>query len=246
MRYYFLFFLIIVCIFFQANNFAYSNYLEAKKAYEEDKWEKSIKICSSLSQEDPRCDNLIGVLFLKGLGRKKDFGKAFFYFNKASKRGHKLAYKNLAWMYSAGLGVQKDLEKASRLLRLSETKQVVLKKEINENLLINSINKENKNIAVFRSYFSKYQKFQILLKFYDINENHLNLNISKINKNIKELEENINLEYEEKSRLKNEIIEEQKIVLKLLSLSIKNGSTILEDEIKIIYTKLYSLATSVY
>ena len=82
MRYYFLFFLIIVCIFFQANHFAYSNYLEAKKAYEEDKWEKSIKICSSLSQEDPRCDNLIGVLFLKGLGRKKDFGKAFFYFHK--------------------------------------------------------------------------------------------------------------------------------------------------------------------
>ena len=142
-------------------------------------------------------------------------------------------------MYSKGIGVKKNLDEASRLLGLSEKKQVVLNVEARESAQKNNLNEENKNIAIFRNFFSEYQKFQVLLNFYDISENYLNLDINLINNKIKLLEDNINLEYIEKNKLKNKIIDEQKIVLKLFSLSLKNGSVILEDEIKKIYSKLY-------
>ena len=145
-------------------------------------------------------------------------------------------------MYSKGLGVKKNLDEASRLLDLSEKKQIVLKKEVSESSLNNNLNEENKNIAIFRNFFSGYQKFQILLKFYDIDENYLKLDIKLINSKIKLLEDNINLKHEDKVKLKNKIIDEQKIVLKLFSLSLKSGSVILEDEIKKIYSKLYKFS----
>ena len=223
-------------------NTAYSNYTKALKAFEEKDWVKCIKICKDIPKDEDRCDNLLGLIYLNGYGKEKDYGKAFFYFSKAVEKGNAIAYKNLSWMYSKGLGVKKNLDEASRLLDLSEKKQVVLKKEVSESPLNNNLNEENKNIAIFRNFFSEYQKFQILLKFYDINENYLNFDIVLINNKIKLLEDNINLEYEEKIKLKNKIIDEQKIVLKLFSLSLKSGSVTLEDEIKKIYSKLYKFS----
>ena len=212
------------------------------KAFEEKDWLKCIKICSGLLENKDKCDNLLGIIYLNGYGKEKDYGKAFFYFSKAAEKGNTIAYQNLSWMYSKGLGVKKNLYEASRLLELSDKKQAVLKEEVTESALKNNLNEENKNIAIFRNFFSEYQKFQLLLKFYDINENYLNLDIMIINNKIKILEDNINLNYEEKNKLKNKIINEQKIVLKLFSLSLKNGGVILEDEIKKIYSKLYKFS----
>ena len=223
-------------------NTAYSNYTKALKAFEEKDWVKCIKICNYLPEDEGRCDNLLGLIYLNGYGKEKDYGKAFFYFSKAVEKGNAIANKNLSWMYSKGLGVKKNLAEASRLLDLSEKKQIVLKKEVSESSLNNNLNEENKNIAIFRNFFSEYQKFQILLKFYDINKNYLKLDIKLINSKIKLLEDNINLDNEEKVKLKNKIIDEQKIVLKLFSLSLKSGSVKLEDEIKKIYSKLYKFS----
>jgi len=223
-------------------NTVYSNYKKALEAFEEKDWVKCIKICSDLIENEDKCDNLLGIIYLNGYGKDKDYGKAFFYFSKAAEKGNLIAYRNLSWMYSKGLGVTKNLDEASRLLGLSEKKRVVLKEEIRESPLKNNLNEENKNIAIFRNFFSEYQKFQVLLKFYDINDNYLNLDIKLIDNKIKLLEDNINLEYKEKNKLKNDIIDEQKIVLKLFSLSLKNGSVLLEDEIQKIYSKLYKFS----
>ena len=231
--------LIVFIISFLHMNISYSNYTEALKAFEEKDWVKCIKICNDFLDDEGKCDNLLGIIYFNGYGKEKDYGKSFFYFSKAAKKGNSIAYKNLSWMYSKGIGVKKNLDEASRLLGLSEKKQVVLNVEARESAQKNNLNEENKNIAIFRNFFSEYQKFQVLLNFYDISENYLNLDINLINNKIKLLEDNINLKYIEKNKLKNKIIDEQKIVLKLFSLSLKNGSVILEDEIKKIYSKLY-------
>ena len=234
--------IIVFIIPFLYMNTVYSNYKKALEAFEEKDWVKCIKICSDLIENEDKCDNLLGIIYLNGYGKDKDYGKAFFYFSKAAEKGNLIAYRNLSWMYSKGLGVTKNLDEASRLLGLSEKKRVVLKEEIRESPLKNNLNEENKNIAIFRNFFSEYQKFQVLLKFYDINDNYLNLDIKLIDNKIKLLEDNINLEYKEKNKLKNDIIDEQKIVLKLFSLSLKNGSVLLEDEIQKIYSKLYKFS----
>ena len=53
------------------------------KAFEEKDWVKCINICNYLSEDEGRCDNLLGLIYLNGYGKEKDYGKAFFYFNKA-------------------------------------------------------------------------------------------------------------------------------------------------------------------
>ena len=151
-----LFFTSLLFIFFTFA--AFSNYDEAYEAYENKNWLKSKKICEK-SIEDIRCENLLGLLYLKGQGVSLDYDKALYYFKKASSKGNKQAYKNLAWMYAAGSGIEKNLEEASRLLELSE--KVIEPTRLNvkkNNIDIKSLKNINKNIAVFRSYFSEYLK----------------------------------------------------------------------------------------
>ena len=97
-------------------------------------------------------------------GVEKDYQKAFDYFYKSSQNGNKYAYKNLAWMYLKGLGVEKNLKEASRLLKISENDSELKKKMINkaiadtESVMKKEFNENNKTVAIFRKYFSEYQK----------------------------------------------------------------------------------------
>ena len=119
MRKYLIQFFILITLFEASIKHSVANYMEALVAYKNLNWLKSMEICMQ-TKEDDSCDNLLGVIFLKGQGVEKDYQKAFDYFYKSSQNGNKYAYKNLAWMYLKGLGVEKNLKEASRLLKISE------------------------------------------------------------------------------------------------------------------------------
>ena len=246
MRKYLIQFFILITLFEASIKHSVANYMEALVAYKNLNWSKSMEICMQ-TKEDDSCDNLLGVIFLKGQGVEKDYQKAFDYFYKSSQNGNKYAYKNLAWMYLKGLGVEKNLKEASRLLKISENDSELKKKMINkaiadtESVMKKEFNENNKTVAIFRKYFSEYQKIKFLINFYNLDLNKINVNMEEIHNKIKYLEENINLEYRVIQDLKKEIIKEQKITLKLYELSLVNGSFDLENEIKKIYIKIYDL-----
>ncbi|RXK00167.1 hypothetical protein CRU98_03150 [Arcobacter sp. CECT 8986] len=50
-------------------------------------------------------ENMVGVLYLKGMIVQKDYKKAVTYFERASKQGYALAHCYLAYMYASGKGV---------------------------------------------------------------------------------------------------------------------------------------------
>ena len=246
MNKYFIQFFILITLFEVSIKHSVANYMEALAAYKNLNWLKSMEICIQ-TNKDNRCDNLLGVIFLKGQGIDKDYQKAFDYFYRSSQNGNKYAYKNLAWMYLKGLGVEKNLKEASRLLKLSENEIELKKKMINtvsadtEIVGQKQFNEKNKAVAIFRKYFSEYQKIKFLIKFYDLDLKKINIKIEEINNKIIYLENNINLDYDVIQDLKKEIIEEQKITLKLYELSLINGSFDLENEIKKIYIKINEL-----
>jgi uncharacterized protein len=56
--------------------------------------------------------NVIGEFFATGIAVEKDYRKAVFYFEKASKQGFSDAHCNLAFMYANGRGVFQNLGRA--------------------------------------------------------------------------------------------------------------------------------------
>ena len=75
--------IIVFIIPFLYMNTVYSNYKKALEAFEEKDWLKCIKICGDILENEDKCDNLLGIIYLNGYGNEKDYGKAFFYFTKA-------------------------------------------------------------------------------------------------------------------------------------------------------------------
>jgi len=61
---------------------------------------------------DPRGQNGLGILYLRGWGVDQDLDKALNLFHKSAKKGHRAAENNLGEMYLAGIGVPKDFGKA--------------------------------------------------------------------------------------------------------------------------------------
>jgi TPR repeat protein len=61
---------------------------------------------------DPRGQNGLGILYVRGWGVKRDLDKALNLFHIAAKQGHRAAENNLGELYMAGLGVPKDFHQA--------------------------------------------------------------------------------------------------------------------------------------
>ena len=59
--------IIVFIIPFLYMNTVYSNYKKALEAFEEKDWVKCIKICSDLIENEDKCDNLLGIIYLNGL-----------------------------------------------------------------------------------------------------------------------------------------------------------------------------------
>jgi TPR repeat protein len=65
-------------------------------------------------QGDPEAMTNLGLLYLKGLGTKRDYGKAAELYERAGQLGFVIAQFNLANLYYGGQGVSRDLKQAAR------------------------------------------------------------------------------------------------------------------------------------
>ena len=105
--------LIFICFLMLFYNYSLANYNDAIDNYNNQKWHKAEKLCT-YELEDFRCINLLGVIYLNGLGVEADYSKAKIYFLKAKKLGSKSAEFNLGWMALKGLGEKINLDSASK------------------------------------------------------------------------------------------------------------------------------------
>ena len=120
----YIFKLILICYVMLFNNFSLANYNDAIDNYNNQKWYEAQKLCAS-ELEDFRCINLLGIIYLNGLGVKIDYTKAKRYFLNAKTLGSKSAEFNLGWMALRGLGEKINLDTASNYFNNYNSKSVL-------------------------------------------------------------------------------------------------------------------------
>ena len=193
---------------------------------------------------DDKCLNLLGILYLNGLGISKDISKSYSLFSQAEKLGNKSAIFNLGWMALMGLGEEVNIDKASAYFKESiknvnnYNKSIVdeeLIKESKENLIKLS---KNNIIAKFNVFYADYLKLINLVK-YKINiEKQYITDITSIDKKLIIFENKlINLEINIDD-LKEHVNKEQNILIKLLILNLSNDYLEFEKVINKTYIDL--------
>ena len=86
-----------------------SGYEAAVKAAETGDFETARHEFAALAASgDPRGENGLGVLYVRGQGLEQDFGRALELFRSAADKGLRAARKNLGEMYAEGVGVTRD------------------------------------------------------------------------------------------------------------------------------------------
>ena len=238
---------IFVLIFFALNffihNISIANYDLSLNAYNNKKWELAFSECKNMINDD-KCLNLLGILYLNGLGISKDISKSYNLFSQAEKLGNKSAIFNLGWMALMGLGEEVNIDKASAYFKESiknvnnYNKPIVdeeLIKESKENLIKLS---KNNIIAKFNVFYSDYLKLINLVK-YKINiEKQYITDITSIDKKLIIFENKlINLEINIDD-LKEHVNKEQNILIKLLILNLSNDYLEFEKVINKTYIDL--------
>lgn len=238
---------IFVLIFFALNffihNISIANYDLSLKAYNNKKWELAFSECKNMINDD-KCLNLLGILYLNGLGISKDISKSYNLFSQAEKLGNKSAIFNLGWMALMGLGEEVNIDKASAYFKESiknvnnYNKSIVdeeLIKESKENLIKLS---KNNIIAKFNVFYADYLKLINLVK-YKINiEKQYITDITSIDKKLIIFENKlINLEINIDD-LKEDVNKEQNILIKLLILNLSNDYLEFEKVINKTYIDL--------
>ena len=238
---------IFVLIFFALNffihNISIANYDLSIKAYNNKKWELAFSECKNMINDD-KCLNLLGILYLNGLGISKDISKSYNLFSQAEKLGNKSAIFNLGWMALMGLGEEVNIDKASAYFKESiknvnnYNKSIVdeeLIKESKENLIKLS---KNNIIAKFNVFYADYLKLINLVK-YKINiEKQYITDITSIDKKLIIFENKlINLEINIDD-LKEHVKKEQNILIKLLILNLSNDYLEFEKVINKTYIDL--------
>ena len=238
---------IFVLIFFALNffihNISIANYDLSLKAYNNKKWELAFSECKNMINDD-KCLNLLGILYLNGLGISKDISKSYNLFSQAEKLGNKSAIFNLGWMALMGLGEEVNIDKASAYFKESiknvnnHNKPIVdeeLIKESKENLIKLS---KNNIIAKFNVFYADYLKLINLVK-YKINiEKQYITDITSIDKKLIIFENKlINLEINIDD-LKEHVNKEQNILIKLLILNLSNDYLEFEKVINKTYIDL--------
>ncbi|WP_455206144.1 ankyrin repeat domain-containing protein, partial [Kaarinaea lacus] len=87
---------------------------QAEQAYKNGDYAKAISIWRPLAnQGNPEAQNLLGEMYRKGRGVKRDFKKAEFWYSKSANKGYAEAQYNLASLYRTGKGIKKDSKKAA-------------------------------------------------------------------------------------------------------------------------------------
>ena len=239
----YIFALIIFTLNFSIHNISVANYDLSLKAYNNKKWQLAFSECKNMLNDD-KCLNLLGILYLNGLGITKDINKAHNLFSQSEKLGNKSAIFNLGWMALMGLGEEVDIDKASAYFKESikninsynkVTVDEELVKESEENLIKLS---KNNIIAQFNVFYADYLKLINLVK-YKINiEKQYITDITSIDKKLIVFENKlINLEINIDA-LKEHVNKEQNILIKLLILNLSNDYLEFEKVINKTYIDL--------
>ena len=93
------------------------------RAAEEGDFETALRGFRALAASgDPRGDNGLGVLYLRGQGVERDLERAVALFRSAAQKGLRTAEKNLGELYAEGVGVARDDEAAAHWLSLAAAK----------------------------------------------------------------------------------------------------------------------------
>ena len=96
---------------------AFADYVEAKKFYDNQNYTDAFnEVISSAEAGDPDSLNLLGILYLNGLGVDENVDAAVEYFEKAIEKKSFKAYLNLASIYKSNKWGRLDNKKAEILL----------------------------------------------------------------------------------------------------------------------------------
>ena len=233
--------LYIFLFFYLYNNLSLSNYNDAINYYNNKNWSKVVENCET-ELKDLKCLNLLGVLYLNGLGTKIDYIKAKQYFTQAKELGNKNAEFNLGWMALKGLGKEINLEAASRHFKNANSKNKIIVKNFNDLEIESEKNliklKDNNLILKYGYFYTNYIKLEKLFNSKINIENQIIRNISQIKNKLEQfdsllIEKDANID-----EIKNNINNEQEIIVKLLLLEVDENINKFEETITDIYIVL--------
>ena len=234
----YIFKLIFICFLMLFYNYSLANYNDAIDNYNKQKWYKAEKLCE-FELEDFRCINLLGVIYLNGLGVEADYSKAKIYFLKAKKLGSKSAEFNLGWMALRGLGENINLDSASKYFNNYNSKDALVKKNKNELKNISKDNfvklKKNNLISKYGYFYTNYIKLEILFKSKINTEKKIVPNISEIENKLKQFDTVLINNNADIFSIRDNISKEQEIFIKLLIIDIDQDL----DKFKKIITDVY-------
>jgi len=109
-------FLCLVGLAGYTNAADFSGYDTAKAALARKDYATALSACRPDAERDePRCQNLVGVLYRDGLGVPKDSNQAVQWYRRAAAQGNAKAQSNLALAFYRGDGVPKDFSQAFAL-----------------------------------------------------------------------------------------------------------------------------------
>jgi len=223
------------------NNKSIANYNDAIVSYNNKNWSKALVICGS-DLEDYRCLNLLGVIYLNGLGIESNYVKAKKYFIEAKNLGSKSAEFNLGWMALKGLGEEINLNSASEYFNNynSNNKNVIKNNNDLEISLEDNLVKLKKNnlISKYGYFYTNYIKLERLFNSKINNEKKIILNISLIKNKLNQfdkilVEKNTNI-----NTIKDIINREQEIIIKLLLLELDKDPHKFKKTINQLYSVL--------
>ena len=69
-----------------------------------------LQVCAKFG--DAKCQNQLGIFYLRGIATEKNYLNAYEWFKKSAEQNYATAFANLGQMYHKGLGVEQDINKA--------------------------------------------------------------------------------------------------------------------------------------
>ena len=239
--------IVILALQFIVIKFSIADYSGSLKAYNNNNWKLAISECDKLIN-DPKCLNILGIIYLNGYGVSKDLDKASILFLQSENLGNKSAKFNLGWMALMGLGEEVNIDKASDYFKLSLTEtnkynepnlDEVLLEQSNKNLIKLS---ENNFIAKFNSFYAEYLKLTNLVSSKLNIEKQYITDITAVEEKLRFFEDkfvNLNVNIID---LKDKVKKDQELLIKLLILSLNNNYIEFEKAIKQSYINLIEIS----
>jgi len=224
--------------FFLFNSFTFANYESAILAYKDKDWNKVKVECKN--NDDDRCLNLLGILYLRGLGVEINYKKSMELFLKAERMDNKNAMHNIGIMYMKGFGREQDLELASQYFnKVYLDKSVYQKNKQN----IEAIDSEktllklssNSILAKYAVFYTNYLKYKVL-KESKFNKRYLSSDdINFVENKYIDIKKRLFAIDIKIDQLNSQILDEQKIIIMLYEPIIKDIDNYMFEKNKILH-----------